>query len=190
MEPRIGLSPVVIDIVEKTSPTLDELAFGSTVILLLNYLVLRYLIKKNVPMHKHMIIMICSDCAFLINNFVKILVPSLYGPIIAIYGVAFFIVYYLVMYKTPGGKIVSFEFIPSFMMAMFYTFGVIAFEGFWRVGFWAQDLTILFTNPDVSFFRRDFVLAVVFAILATIFAHINKKMTAKKVKSQKTAEAA
>jgi hypothetical protein len=135
MEPKIGLSPVVMDVVSKTSPTLDELVFGSTMILLLNYLVYRYLLKKDVPMWKHMLIMVCSDCAFLINNFVKIFARPLYGPAIGLYGVAFFIVYCAVMYRTPGKKFISYELIAGILMGLFYTFGVIAFEGFWRVGF-------------------------------------------------------
>ncbi len=175
MEPKIGLSPVVMDIVSKTSPTLDELVFGSTVILLLNYLFFRYVLKKNVPMWKHMVIMICSDCAFLINNFVKIYAGSLYGPVIGIYGIAFFIVYYLVMYKTPGTKLINFEFIPSFMMAMFYTFGVIAFEGFWRVGFWSQDLSILFTNPEVPFFW-NLLTAIGFAVAAKLLEVVYSRL--------------
>ncbi len=165
MEPKIGLSPVVIDIVSKTSPTLDELVFGSTVILLLNYLVFRYLLKKDVPMWKHMVIMVCSDCAFLINNFVKIYARSFYGPAIGTYGIAFFLIYMLLMYKTSGKKVLSYELIPGFLMGLFYTFGVIAFEGFWRVGFWAQDLSILFTNPEVTFFR-SFVIACICALAA------------------------
>lgn len=167
MEPKIGLSPVVIDIANKTSPTLDELVFGSTVILLLNYLVYRYILKKDVPLWKHIVIMLCSDCAFLINNFVKIYARKFYGPAIGTYGIAFFIVYYALMYKTPGKKFFSLELIPGILMGLFYTFGVIAFEGFWRVGFWAQDLSILFNDPRVTFFR-SFVIAVICAALAAV----------------------
>jgi len=162
---NIGLAPIIVDVAQKTSPSLDELVFGSTVILLLNYLVFRYMLKKDVPMWKHMVIMICSDCAFLINNFVKIFARSFYGPAIGTYGIAFFVIYYLLMYKTPGKKILSYEIVPGIIMGLFYTFGVIAFEGFWRVGFWAQDLTILFTNPDITFFR-SFVIAVICAFAA------------------------
>ena len=174
MTPKIGLSPVVMDITAKTSPTLDELVFGSTVILLLNYLIYRYLLKKDVPLWKHLVIMLFSDCAFLINNFVKIYARKFYGPAIGIYGIAFFIVYYLLMYKTPGKKALSLEIIPGLLMGMFYTFGVIAFEGFWRVGFWGQDLSILFTNPDVTFFR-SFLIAVACALMAWILKSLTSK---------------
>ena len=166
MNGKIGLSPVVIDIVSKTSPTLDELAFGSAMILLINYLVLKYLLKKEVAFSSHMIIMLCSDCAFLINNFVKIYAGNIYGPVIGTYGILFFIAYYFFMYKDKDEKALSWNIIPSVFMALFYTFGVIAFEGFWRVGFWAQDLSILVTNPNVTFLRRDFVFALVFALAA------------------------
>ncbi|MBQ7736462.1 MAG: hypothetical protein IJT62_01340 [Oscillospiraceae bacterium] len=174
MEAKIGLSPVVMDIVAKTSPTLDELVFGSTVILLLNYLVLRHLLKKEVPLWKHLVIMLCSDCAFLINNFVKIYARRFYGPAIGTYGIAFFVIYYLLMYKTPGKKALSYEILPGFVMGLFYTFGVIAFEGFWRVGFWAQNLSILFTNPQVTFFR-SFLIAVACAVAAWVLERVFRK---------------
>ena len=180
MEPKIGLAPIVIDIVTKTSPTLDELVFGSVVILLINDLILKYLLNKKVPMWKHIVIMVCSDCAFLINNFVKIYARDIYGPTITIYGAVFFSIYYLIMYKTPKAKIFSLEIIPSFMMGMVYTFGVIALEGFWRVGFWVQDFTVLFTNPNVTFFRRDFVFTVIFTILAVISQKVIDKIKSKK----------
>ena len=168
MEAKIGLSPVVLDVVSKTSPTLDELVFGSTVILLLNYLAFRYLLKKEVPMWKHMVIMLCSDCAFLINNYVKLYARSLYGPAIGTYGIAFFAVYYLLMYRTPGKKAISYELAPGLLMGLFYTFGVIAFEGFWRVGFWAQDLSILFPESDVIFFPSFLAAAACAAAAAGI----------------------
>ena len=175
MEAKIGLSPFVVDIVEKTSPTLDELVFGSTMILFLNYLILKHVLKKDVPLWKHLVIMLCSDCAFLINNFVKIYARKYYGPAIGIYGIAFFVIYILLMYRTPGKKALSYEIVPGFFMALFYTFGVIAFEGFWRVGFWAQDLSILFTNPDVTFFR-SFLIALACAAAAwTLEMFLGKK---------------
>ena len=175
MNGKIGLAPYVVDILEKTSPTLDELVFGSTVILLLNFLVLKYVLKKDVPFWKHMLIMLCSDCAFLINNFVKIYARKFYGPAIGTYGIAFFLIYMLVMYRTPGKKAFSLELIPGFLMGLFYTFGVIAFEGFWRVFFWAQDLSLLFGNPKVTYFR-SFLLALGCAALAALVQSLlNKK---------------
>ena len=93
MEGKIGLSPIVIDITAKTSPTLDELMFGSVVILLLNFLWMEYVLKRHRPLWKHLVILLCSDCAFLINNYVKILAPGIYGPVIGLYGIAFFVVY-------------------------------------------------------------------------------------------------
>ena len=178
MEPKIGLSPVVMDIVSKTSPTLDELVFGSTVILFLNYLVLKHLLKKDVPLWKHLVIMLCSDCAFLINNFVKIYARKFYGPAIGTYGIAFFLIYIFLMYKTPGKKALSYEILPGFFMGLFYTFGVIAFEGFWRVGFWAQDLSILFNNPEVTFFR-SFLIAIGCALVAWALEKLLGKKKAK-----------
>ena len=167
MEGKIGLAPNAIDILQKTSPTLDELLFGSLVILLLNYLVLRYLLRREAPLWRHLVVMLCSDCAFLINTFVKIYARGVYGPVLGIYGLAFFVAYYLVLYKAPGAKVFSRDILPSVCMALFYTFGVIACEGFWRVFFWGQDLSLLFGNPQVPFFR-DFLLALAFTALAKL----------------------
>ena len=63
-------------------------------------------------------------------------------------------------------------------MGLFYTFGVIAFEGFWRVGFWAQDLSILFNNPKVTFFR-SFLIAIGCALVAWAMEKLLGKKKAK-----------
>jgi hypothetical protein len=179
MEGKIGLSPVVIDITAKTSPTLDELMFGSVVILLLNFLWMEYVLKRHRPLWKHLVILLCSDCAFLINNYVKILAPGIYGPVIGLYGIAFFVVYMLLMYREPRGRVLSWELVPGFFMGLFYTFGVIAFEGLWRVGFWAQDMRVLFTNPKVTYVRT-FCIAVCTALLAWAAQRLIDKSSAKK----------
>jgi hypothetical protein len=179
MEGKIGLSPVVIDITAKTSPTLDELLFGSVVILLLNYLWMRYVLKRERPLWKHLVILLCSDCAFVINNYVKIFARGIYGPVIGIYGIAFFLVYMLLLYRTPKGKMFSPELFPGFFMGLFYTFGVIAFEGFWRVAFWAQDLRILFDNSKVTYVRT-FCICVFSAVLAWAAQRLIDKSAAKK----------
>ncbi len=184
METKTGLSPVIIDVAAKTSPTLDELMFGSAVILFLNYLILKFLLKKEVPLWKHLVIMLCSDCAFLINTFVKMYARNFYGMAIGTYGIAFFVIYYLLMYKTPKAKIFSSEILPGVAMGLFYTFGVIAFEGFWRVGFWGQDLSILFTDPQVTFFR-SFVIALICASAAKLLEVLRAKVKRNKQEAHK-----
>jgi hypothetical protein len=64
-------------------------------------------------------------------------------------------------------------------MGLFYTFGVIAFEGLWRVGFWAQDMRVLFTNPKVTYVRT-FCIAVCTALLAWAAQRLIDKSSAKK----------
>jgi len=177
---KIGLSPVIMDVLDKTNPTLDELMFGSMVIMLLNYLVLKYLMKKEFPLYKHLIIMVASDCAFLINNYVKIYARSIYGPAIGIYGIAFFIVYFIVMFKEKDKKFFNLDWIPSILMGMVYTFGVITFEGFWRVGFWAQDLSILYKHMDTVPFLMNFVYTILFAALAWVASIVIAKVRAKR----------
>ena len=176
-EGAMGLSPFAIDILQKGRPTLDELLFGCVMIFILNYIVIRYLMKKDLPMWIHIVINLINASFFLINNFVHLYWNNLWLPIIWFWTLVFFTLYYVLMFWEKGRPFwKNLDWIPSIIMGLQYTFGIIAWEGIWRVFFWGQDMSLLVTHAfDGVFYGQFLIYSIGCAAVATVIKRLIDK---------------
>jgi len=186
-EGLLGLSPFTVDILSKNRPTLDELVFGCMCILLLNYVILKFLFKKEYPLWKHIVINLINASFFLINNYVFTYARAIYLPTIWVYGLAFFgMYYYLLFYEKGKPFFKNLNLIPSFLMGLHYTFGIICFEGIWRVLFWAQDLSLMITHHQEVYYGKFLLYSLACALAAWLsWKFIEKRRSGKAAEKQK-----
>lgn len=166
-----------LDAATRGRPVIDELIVGSLLVLLVNFLILNFLFKKKKHFGLHLIVMLWSAVAFLINVFLK--GNPMKMPLTLVHTISFIAVYYFVLFKDKDEK--GFKwFIPGFLLSVFYILSVMVFEGVYRSIVHVGDVTMLWNDPTGTL--QKYIVMLPIAIVLVFVSYFIYKLMKKKNK--------